>query len=215
MAFKGKQEPSAEVAITSEDRFLMAQDGDYGDVSFASLAQEATYTHMGFTLVGKSSLVGIPLIIVGLAYRAGIPANGRVGDYVSLEAVVGGPRDFERNIKLGILDPNTIGVGYNETVVFNDGSTGIRRQVAQLLHVKGMANVGPEPDEKEGLLNKFDRPYQFWMEDGFENCTITENSVEWQSEADGAKVRWLFRNGLRSSEYEWAPGQVAQTFYFA
>jgi hypothetical protein len=206
-----------EVALSTEDRLAALADGTFNpDMEFKKLALEATYVHMGFTLVEKNKLEGVPMIVIGVTYREGIPRNGRVGDYVSIEAVCGGPNDLARNIRLGTLDEQTLAIDPNMPIVFNDGSTGIRRQLTQLFHDKGIINVGPTPDDNEGLASRYDRPYQFWMEEDYPAGTVvTDNSVGITTEPTGEPVRFLFRNGLRVSRYEWAPGQMAETYYFA
>lgn len=207
----------AEVApLTTEQREASLFDGSFNpDMEFRKLALEATYIHMGYTLVEKSMLVGVPMVVLGVTFREGIPRTGEWGDYVSVEAVCGGRADLNRNIRMGIL-PNDVPIDPNEPVVFNDGSTGVRRQIARVLHESGMINVGPTPEESEGLKDRFDRPFQFWIPDEFANgAEITDKSVGFHAMGTGEPLRFLFRNGLRVSEYEWTPGKLAETYYFA
>jgi hypothetical protein len=201
--------------ISTDERETSLFDGSFNpDMEFKKLALEATYIHMGYTLVDKSMLVGVPMVVLGVTFREGIPRNDRAGDYVSVEAVCGGRADLNRNIRLGVLDGSNLAIDPNEPVVFNDGSTGVRRQLVNVLHESGCINVGM-PEDNENLKDRFDRPFQFWLPDEFvANAEITEKSVGFHAMSTGEPLRFLFRNGLRVSEYEWAPGQMAETYYF-
>jgi hypothetical protein len=203
--------------ISTENREASIFDGSFNpDMEFRKLALEATYIHMGYTLVDKSMLEGVPMVVLGVTFREGIPRNGEWGDYVSVEAICGGQADLNRNIRLGMLDGSNLTIDPNEPVVFNDGSTGVRRQLAQILHESSLINVGPTPEEKEGLKSQYDRPFQFWIpEDYASTAEQTDKSVGFHTMATGEPLRFLFRNGLRSSEYEWSPGNLATTYYFA
>lgn len=207
-----------EVAITTDERLAALAGGYDPDLDFRRLALEATYQHAGFTLVSKSALKGVPFIILGVTFREGYPMGDRVGDYVSVEAVTGGPADIKRNLGLGLLEEEPA-IGYNELVVFNDGSTGIRRTIAEILHGKSMVNVGPSPEDFEGLKSRFDRPFQYWiMPESGQYAEVTEYSMAFTAESDGEKIKWLFRNGLRASDYQFEVGnkmQDATTWYFA
>lgn len=85
-------------------------------VSFESLRDDAAVV-LGFSLTDKNSLLGHPFIITAVTFRyAGIRKGQGPRDYVSCEAVD----------KL------------NAAVVFNDGSTGVRRQIVQYLKSRGL-----------------------------------------------------------------------------
>jgi hypothetical protein len=200
--------------LSTEERETSLFDGSFNpDMEFRKLALEATYIHMGYTLVEKSMLIGVPMVVLGVTFRQGIPKNGKDGDYVSVEAICGGRTDLNRNIRLGMLDGDNLAIDPNEPVVFNDGSTGARRQLVEVLHDSGIINVGPTPEESEGLKSRFDRPYQWWLNENV-NAEETDTSLGFHVMTTGEPLRFLFRNGLRASEYEWTPGQLATTYYF-
>jgi hypothetical protein len=172
------------------------------DLDFKRLALEAEYGSKGFRLVeNKNSLLGVPMVIIAVTYRPGFPRAGGEGDYLSVEAVVA-DKDTLNSFPIQAQLPAQMEVWPNEPIVFNDGSTGIRRQLTELLHSIGVINVGkPRKDE-----NPFDRPYQMW-ESGAELATtgIVAN-------ADGVKFRYVAPRGLRRSDYEWND-KPATTYY--
>lgn len=197
--------PPSEIAVpvtATESRMLDNVWGFNPDLDFKNLLLEAQYGSKGFRLVeNKNWLIGVPLILIGVTYRPGFPRAGGEGDYVSIEAVVA-DKDTLASFPIQKQLPAEMAVWANEPIVFNDGSTGIRRQMTELMHTVGIINVGkPRKDE-----NPFDRPYQIW-EAGAEQATtgIVANR-------DGEKFRYVAPRGLRRSDYEWND-KPATTFY--
>ncbi len=209
------EKPNAELALSTEQRLAAISAGYNPDLDFKKLALEATYIHMGYTLVDKEMLSGVPLVVIGVTYREGYPnpKTDLIGDYVSVEAVCGGPADLSRNIRMGLLKEEELRIDPNQLVVFNDGSTGIRRQLTGLLHDKGMINVGPEPEKADGFSNRFDRPYQYWIDGETMAQSVTDKSISFSAEPTGEAIRYVFYNGLRRSDYEYMD-RPATTWYF-
>jgi hypothetical protein len=190
------------------------------DMDFRKLALEAQYHSRGFRLIEKDALIGVPFVIIGLVYRDGFPRNGKAGDYVSVEAVTADARTMETPVVRAQMgrEPTVFG---NEPVVFNDSSTGVRRQVTELLHSSGIINVGAKADieldayrkartldeaQRAAALNPFDRSYQFWK-DGEERATSGIRNDGSQS-----AFSYLANRGLRKSDYE-SPFGPATTYY--
>lgn len=199
---------SDEVAVpesATESRMLDNVWSYNPDLDFKRLLLEAEYGSKGFRLVeNKSELIGVPFIVIGLIFRPGFPRAGGEGDYLSLEAVIA-DKDTLNSYPIRAQLPKPVeelAVWPNEPIVFNDGSTGIRRQMAELLHGAGLINVGkPRKDE-----NPFDRPYQMW-EAGAELATTGI-----VASPTGEKFRYVAPRGLRRSDYEWND-KPATTYY--
>jgi len=171
------------------------------DLDFQKLALEAKYRARGFRLVEKADLENVPHVIVGVTYRPGYVVNGKQGDYVSVEAVVADKETLNSNPIKHLL-PETVRVYGNEPVVYNDGSTGIRRSLTELFQAIGLIDVGKAVKDE----NPFDRPYSDWKEGADQAIT------GFTADKDGEKFRFVVARGLRRSDYEWQ-GQPATTYY--
>jgi hypothetical protein len=126
----------------------------------------------------KHDLTGTPFVVTSITFRPGTsPDKGKtLGDYVSVEAVT-----FE-----------------NRRVVFNDSSTGIRRQlVIWLCHMGAVA----DPKVKENP----DLTYQYWDSDklptGVWAGKTGQETLKFEAVGTGEPIRFLARHGLRASEY--------------
>jgi hypothetical protein len=98
----------------------------------------------GADLLGKElidELVGVPHCIVGVDFRQGEKMkNGHDGAYVSLTAIIA-PDDVLLKRKIAVeVKP----FDAEDLVVYNDGSTGVYRQVVKVLHDKGYIAL-PDP----------------------------------------------------------------------
>lgn len=187
------------------------------DLDFRKLVEQAgtdAFWSQGFRLVEKEDLLGVPHIVISVTYREGFPRAGVKGDYVSVEAVVAhaellhsapvlaGIRQARENDHFTIDD---LPVFQNEAVIYNDGSTGVRRTITEELTIGGVIDPGPEgPD----VLSRFDRQYQKWAAG---SDLAGERIVALQS---GVPYRHIARRGLRKSEYVNQYGD-ATTWYFA
>lgn len=137
-------------------------------------------------------LIGVPMVIYKVTYRDGVKRAGSAyrDDYVSCEAVVAPREMLQGRADRGRLNLQKISVDPGEHIVFNDGSTGIYRQVTSYLHAKGLISLGPEL-----ILNG---------PKGETSLDLPRS--QWESGADAASagipVRLLCPRGLRYSEYE-------------
>lgn len=174
------------------------------DMDFRKLALEAQYFTKGFRLVDtKDHLIGVPHVITAITYREGYTGqNGEQGDYISLEGVVA-DKDTLASSPVKHYLPVDMAVYPNEAVVYNDGGTGIRRSVTQLLHEIGLIDVGPAYGDE----NPYDKPYQRWAS-GAERATTGITS-----DLNGEPFRYVIIRGLRRSDYDSQYG-AATTFYF-
>lgn len=203
-----EQMPSAEIERAETAGQMRTREFAWGydpERDFRNLALEATYYSKGFRLISKDSLINVPHVIIGVTYRKGFTSeSGRVGDYVSIEAVTADKETLSTNPIKHML-PNDLEVWPNESVVYNDGGTGIRRTLTQLFHSVGLINVG-KPKHKDE--NPYDKPMYEWLE----GKELAEDGIV--ADADGVKFRYVAMRGLRKSEYE-SPFGPAVTYYIA
>jgi hypothetical protein len=123
----------------------------YG-LDYAALIGGGTVdTIEGFDLITsefKHVLIGVPFVVVGVTYRPGIAKGDIPANYVSVELVTADKATVDARVKAGrVTDKDgkvltEAMVGANETLVINDGSTGIARQMTEYLHRRGLINVG-------------------------------------------------------------------------
>lgn len=197
----------SEVEVTNATLDRLTVDALYNpDLDFRKLVAETPkgFFSKGFRLVDKDDLIGVPHVVLTATYRPGYPdpETRKPGDYVSLEAVVA-DQELLSAVPVKSQLPSPLTVFGNEPVIYNDGSTGIRRSITELLHDDGIIDVGPEkPGE-----NRFDRPYQQWARGG----ELAEDGI--RAVASGERFRYTALRGLRVSEYENDYGP-ARTFYF-
>lgn len=125
---------------------------DVETLDFDRLATQAdVVTLPGFNLMDKDDLLGVPLFIVKVVYQ--------VAGFVSVHAFVKDAPELDKARAKGRMVNDK--VDPRERVVFNDGSTGVRRQLTKLFHNWGLLNVGkPESDGDA----RFDTPWQEWAE---------------------------------------------------
>lgn len=175
-------------------------------LDFQKLALEAKYFSRGFRLVSdKGMLVGVPHVIIGVTYRPGYSRpDGVTYDYVSIEAVVADKKTLNSNpirsqLPCAVED---LPVFANESIVYNDGGTGIRRELTSIFHSQGLIDVGT-PKKNE---NPFDRPFQQWAS----GADIAQEGIFEDSQHD--PFRFVAVRGLRRSDYE-SPFGPATTFY--
>lgn len=153
------------------------------------------------------ALSGVPFVVTALTFRKGYlrpPTpdfpEGRQFAYVSAECVIAPERELKRrrvNVEDLPFDPNG-------TVVFNDGSTGIYRQLVQYLAMRGAITL-PDPLTETGNHgdSTYDLPPRDWSDVHAGSLTFTDDG--WADYT--VDVRLVCPRGLRISEYvnDWAP----------
>jgi len=158
----------------------------------------------GADLEKGSQLVGVPMCLVKAVFRQGdYLQNGVTGWYVSLETIIGPQAEISRAIRRGRIPENVdLSVEPGERLVFNEGGTGVYRQIVEYLEAKGLIRID-SPLPKTGK----------WGE-----CRYDILPVEWTLREDIAPevlrigpdgtrtmdfdIRLLCPRGLRQSEYE-------------
>lgn len=154
------------------------------------------------------ALDGVPILIHRVTFRNGVMKNGEPGDYVSVEAVIAPQQELlRRRINL-----ETLPFSPNQSVVFNDGSTGIYRQIVSYLRMKGFIDLPEGPTEGEAGASVCDLPIRKW-------ANIHNGEICFDSEGNEvytANIRLKCPRGLRRSEYtSKATGTEATTRYIA
>lgn len=196
---------------------------------YAELVSRAAVVE-GHDLTDQEALIGVPFIITALTYRDGIPRREtRDGkkveirtNYVTLEIVVGTQLDL--NVALSrkrITKDQYERLTPLEPLVFNDGSTGICRQVTAYLHKSGVITVPEGPEGGPAGESRYDTYRANWI------SSIVPSIVPLTDDLDHVPpVRFdlsdpetiarplVCPRGLRRSDYD-AAGQQSTTFYLA
>lgn len=173
------------------------------DLDFRKLALEAQYRSKGFRLIEKSALEGVPFVIIGVTYREGYmnAQTKLLGDYVSVEAVVADAVTLASPQVQHMLGGRALTVYPNEAVVFNDGGTGIKRELTELFESMGLLLTGDHE-------RPYDVPYMQWERGG----DLAQTGIT--ADLNGNVFRYLCMRGLRKSEYE-SPYGDAVTWYLS
>jgi hypothetical protein len=141
------------------------------------------------------SLVGVPFVIKHVTFRHGdiIPDGMKTPrDYVSVEA---------------LIHPKFVHAFPRRYVVFNDGSTGIYRQIVAALVATGQATVPDDmPEEGGSNATRYDVSYSRPIQNA-------DESITWS--APEFKIHILCPEGLRRSDYTAPNGVDAVTWYLA
>lgn len=157
----------------------------------------------------KLRLVGVPHIITKVSYRPGVlNRETKVrGDYVSVEAVVVKQAQLDEAIKRGWIPPDNMDQipAAEERIVYNDGGTGIKRQLTHILWGKGLLVLNKKSAPQS--MSDFDVPYSEW--DSFSQAAEMNDAdgnkfpvPEFTREADGRPLVIIPRHGLRASFME-------------
>jgi len=193
-----------------ENALALPASVDLMNVSFGELAQSDQYRIPGWDLVdNKDLLMGVPFIIVGVTFQMPVADKSRPAgerDYVSCRAIIGDEERLTEAVERGWI-PNKLAFKPEERILFNDGSTGIRRDIVRILHSAGLINVGHENDK-----NRFDLPWTQW-ESFSQSAEQGENIVpEFTTNHRGNLFTIEARRGVRKSEYSNEYGD-AVTYY--
>lgn len=169
------------------------------DLSWSEIMErtEDLVTVSGNLLVSKQTLEAIPHVITSIRYQEYKNDRG----YVSIEATVA---DESTLFKAENRIP---GVNAEERVVYNDGSTGIRRQITKMLHTMGLIVVaGNVADD-----SAFDIGFLDWKTyPGRESGDLPYFR---RNPRGGPLLIWV-RRGLQVSKYSNDHGD-AETWYLA
>lgn len=202
------------------------------DELIASPAALLTVDSVGL-LDEKESLAGVPHVItratfwsidedqIKAANKAGLPTPR---GYVSLEATVASEDKLARAVRRSLCPVDKVedlDVEPNERVIYNDGSTGIRRQVVVMLQLAGLIDVGGEATDTEPERDRrFDVPWTEWANAGTQWVRQGEdkdgNAIMVPSFAFGPGGNPLLihvRRGLEVSTYENAWTDKGTTWY--
>lgn len=181
--------------------------------SWDDLASDAD-TVLGADLVSTDdalfdALVGVPFLITRVFYRPSEYGTASEGNYVSVEAVIA-PEHILRRRRVNI---ETMPFEPESQVVFNDGSTGIARQITAYLHATGRISL-PEPVHPEGKRGEssYDLPVSKWTDihAGDMRFTPTGEAVY------VCDIRLSCPRGIRISDgYEFDGGKDGKTRYLA
>jgi hypothetical protein len=141
------------------------------------------------------ALVGVPFLITRVVFRKGIKRrNGVQAAYASCEAVIAPEAVLKkRRVNLDILpfEPGS-------AIVFNDGSTGVCRQIVAYLAATGRIELPDNlPEEGPYGESRYDLPPSDWTEAHageykFDGDDFTEYSIN---------IRLQCPRGVRVSEY--------------
>jgi hypothetical protein len=115
-------------------------------------------------------LVGIPFALTAVTFRPGVMRGKIRQAYVSVEVRIANKLDLrlintrrESSRLARIPDLETLAFGPDSHVVFNDGSTGVYRQMTKYLHAKGYIELGqPVIENGEYGASSFDQPPSGW-----------------------------------------------------
>jgi len=203
---------SKEIAVVDETENALAvpSDVDLMNISYAELNASDQYRIPGWDLVdNKDHLLGVPFIIVGVTFQMPVADKGRPAgarDYVSCRAIIGGNAELAEAEERGWI-PGKLAFKPEERILFNDGSTGIRRDIVKILHTAQLIDVGHEDDP-----GRFDLPWTEWA--SFSQAAQQGENVvpEFITNHRGNLFTLKARRGLRKSEYSNEYGD-AVTYY--
>lgn len=204
MTDKADKEPSEVAKRAPEVSDVAAYNPSEYDLEtdWETLVQEGDEA-LGHDLIKDSAidkLAGVPFLIHRIYYRDGKQQKGSdyAGDFVTCEVVIAPARilkEKERKHRLLDIEGNSItvdslSVAPGEHVVFNDSSTGIKRQITQYLYEKNLIGL-PDPIIATGPAGtcSFDLPRSKWSW-GADQATA------------GINIRLHCPRGVRPSKYE-------------
>lgn len=171
-----------------------------GAVQWSDLVADS-HTVMGNDLAKDElldALVGVPFLIHSLTFRRGINKPGIPWDSAvcAAEAVLADEQTMKRR-RVNMLD---LPFEPNQTVIFNDGSTGIYRQLVAFLEAAGYIHISHDLPEAGGMgESRYDLPPSEWTEIHAGEIFINPATefVEYR-----ANIRLTCPRGLRLSEYQ-------------
>lgn len=207
----------SEIAVSDPDVWNNAPSSEALDLWAEALDQATFVVDAPPVERNKNALIGVPHIITSVTYRESNDKNKPRG-YVSVEATIAPAPAIENAIRRGwIPDVSTLAdfkLDPGANVVYNDGSTGIRRQLTKMFFDAGMCDVGGDPKEAGA---RFDRSHTEWESCKFEGTRHdSEFDVDvtyplFDQSPNGGRLLIVVKHGLRVSEY----GEDSVTFYLS
>jgi hypothetical protein len=162
-------------------------------------------------------LVGVPFLVTRLVFRPGVLRDKERQAYVSCEVriapqldirLINSRRVSSRLTQLANLD--ALAFGPDSHVVFNDGSTGVYRQVVKYLYMKGFISLATPVIEAGSYgESSFDQPPSRWTATAHGERTQDADNFT----AYTADIRMYCPRGLRLSLYENDYTQTGKTRY--
>ena len=176
--------------------------GIYQGESWETLTAEA-HEVFGADLEKGDQLVGVPMCIIMATFRRGDITNVKTGEkgfYVSLDTIIAPEKDLEKAYRRGkITAENRELLTAGEHLVFNEGGTGVYRQIVAYLEATDRIKITSElPAEGAYGESRHDLSPENWSVD---------QSAEFKRGDDGQfavsfSIRLLCPRGLRASDYE-------------
>lgn len=168
----------------------------------------------GADLEQGDHLVGVPFAMVKATFRPGDYLNAKTGlrgAYVSLDSVIGTAHDIARAVRRGRITQDQADLFEpGEQVVFNEGGTGVYRQVVGYLESLGRIRIDSElPQEGPYGDSRFDIDPGKWTV-----AADTEQRYGPDGEPTlGFNIRLVCPRGLRASDYTNDYTQTGRTRY--
>jgi hypothetical protein len=141
------------------------------------------------------ALVGVPLLITALTFREGVKrTDGVPSAYVSCEAVIAPEKELKRRR----IDLDTLPFSPEDQIIFNDGSTGLYRQIVAYLEAREYITLNSELPEAGGYgESRYDvSPVEFQ--------SIKAGELRYRDDGNWSyqiNVRLFAPRGLRISTY--------------
>lgn len=179
-----------------------------GAIDFSAALNEGADRVRGSDLVSGEenyelfrNLIGVPFAITRVVFRPGdVKRDGKIvmADWVSIEAVMA-DEAFMAKRKVS-WEELPMQFWPSNSIVFNDGSTGIRRQVVEYLFQKGWIEL-PQPLVTSGAagMHSFDLPVDKWV--NVISGEITEMENDRHGYARNLSPVLICPRGLRESTY--------------
>lgn len=195
-----KSTAGSEITERPEIAEIERYDRNDKTMSFSAMALVADEV-LGNELVKDETLQmleGVPFLITHVTFRRSFRSiqNKELWlAYVSCEAIVADEQYLTTYNKLDRLEGKPFRPG--EHIVFNDGSTGIFRQIVKYLEGKGYIQLHDGPEEGAKEVCKYDAPPSEWPDVHYGDVRFQEEGfAEYRAE-----IRLLCPRGLRTSEY--------------
>lgn len=157
----------------------------------------------GADLERGANLIGVPFCITRAVFRQGDFLNqGITGWYVSLEAVIAPAMEIARALRRGRIPEGTeLTVEPGEDVVFNEGGTGVYRQIVAYLEAKKLITLPDGPEQGKYGESRFDTLPPEWTVNVEDIHSVVRIGPDGERTVT-FDIRLLCPRGLRSSEYE-------------